>query len=91
MVHVRELLEAVLDRPEVTPLSLARPLARVPESALLSDLLRDLRRRRQHIALVADEQGMITGLVTLEDILEELVGEIEDEFDVHVPAAPLWR
>ncbi len=91
VVHARELLEAVLDRPEVTPLSLARPLARVPESALLSDLLRDLRRRRQHIALVADEQGMITGLVTLEDILEELVGEIEDEFDVHVPAAPFWR
>jgi putative hemolysin len=63
---------------------LTRALGRVSESVLLSELLRDLPRRRQHIALVADEHGTTAGLVTLEDILEELVGEIEDEFDAEV-------
>ena len=81
VIHVKDLLQAALDQPEIAPVRLARPLARVAESTLLSELLRDLRHHRQHIALVADEHGTTTGLVTLEDILEELVGEIEDEFD----------
>ena len=82
VIHVKDLLDAVLDRHEMALAEVARPLARVSESTLISELLRDLRRRRQHIALVADEHGTTTGLVTLEDILEELVGEIEDEFDM---------
>lgn len=81
VIHVKDLLQATLDRPDVAPVTLVRPLARVAESTLLSELLRDWRRQRQHIALVADEHGTTTGLLTLEDILEELVGEIEDEFD----------
>ncbi|HKF94978.1 MAG TPA: transporter associated domain-containing protein, partial [Gammaproteobacteria bacterium] len=48
---------------------------------LIDELLRDLRRDRNHMALVADEHGITVGLVTLEDILEEIVGDIEDEFD----------
>ncbi len=84
VIHVKDLMQAALERREVRLRDLARPLGRVSESTLLSELLRDLRRRRQHIALVADEHGTTTGLATLEDILEELVGEIEDEFD---PAA----
>ena len=83
VIHAKDLLDTVLDRREVALTDVARPLARVSESTLLSELLRDLRRRRQHIALVVDEHGTTTGLVTLEDILEELVGEIEDEFDTH--------
>ena len=82
VIHVKDLLDAVLERRDVVLTDVARPLARVSESTLLSEVLRDLRRRRQHIALVADEHGTTTGLITLEDILEELVGEIEDEFDM---------
>ncbi|MGI8730726.1 MAG: hemolysin family protein [Solirubrobacteraceae bacterium] len=81
VIHVKDLLDAVLDTRDVTLTDIARPLARVSESTLLGELMRDLRRQRQHIVLVADEHGTTTGLVTLEDILEELVGEIEDEFD----------
>ncbi len=83
VIHVKDLVEAAFDQREAALADVARPLARVAESTLLSELMRDLRRRRQHIALVADEHGTTTGLVTLEDILEELVGEIEDEFDTH--------
>ena len=84
LIHVKDLLEAVVEQRDVTLREISRPLARVAESTLLSELLRDLRRSRQHMVLVADEHGTTTGLVTLEDILEELVGEIEDEFDQHV-------
>jgi magnesium and cobalt transporter len=60
---------------------LARPLERVPESMLIDELLERLRKLREHFALVVDEHGTVVGLITLEDILEEIVGEIEDEFD----------
>lgn len=84
LIHVKDLLNTVLDGRAVALAQVARPLARVSQSALLGELMRDLRRRHQHIALVADEHGTTIGLVTLEDILEELVGEIEDEFDTHL-------
>ena len=61
--------------------SIARPIAHVSESARVDRVLRDMRRERRHIGLVHDEHGTVVGLITLEDILEELVGEIEDEFD----------
>ncbi|HZC28834.1 MAG TPA: hemolysin family protein [Gaiellaceae bacterium] len=61
--------------------SIARPIAHVDESARVDRLLRDMRRERRHLGLVHDEHGTVVGLVTLEDILEEIVGEIEDEFD----------
>ena len=61
--------------------SIARPIAHVSESARVDHVLRDMRGARRHIALVHDEHGTVVGLITLEDILEELVGEIEDEFD----------
>ena len=60
---------------------LARPLARVSESMLVDQVLRELRSRRQHLALVVDEYGTTVGLITLEDILEEIVGEFEEEED----------
>ena len=83
VIHAKDLVQAILDQPNVALADVARPLVRVAESTLLSELMRDLRRQRQHIALVADEHGTTIGLVTLEDIVEEIVGEIEDEFDTH--------
>jgi CBS domain containing-hemolysin-like protein len=61
--------------------SIARPIAHVAESARVDRVLRDMRRERRHLGLVHDEHGTVVGLVTLEDILEEIVGEIDDEFD----------
>jgi magnesium and cobalt transporter len=67
--------------PSLKPRTLLRPAFFVPESKALNDLLRDFRTNRNHIAIVIDEFGHTAGLLTLEDVLEEIVGEIEDEFD----------
>ena len=61
--------------------TLLRPAVFVPESKRLNELLRDFRSNRNHLALVIDEFGSMAGLITIEDVLEEIVGEIEDEFD----------
>ena len=61
--------------------TLLRPPVFVPESKGLNDLLREFRNTRNHMALVVDEFGRIAGLITIEDVLEQIVGEIEDEFD----------
>src|SRR5215217_4627353 len=79
LLHVKDLLVRA-DRGASLE-DLARPLERVPESMLIDELLERLRKLREHFALVVDEHGTVVGLITLEDILEEIVGEIEDEFD----------
>jgi magnesium and cobalt transporter len=61
--------------------TLLRPVVFVPESKKLNDLLREFRANRNHLAMVVDEFGRTAGLITIEDVLEEIVGEIEDEFD----------
>ena len=67
--------------PELNLRTLLRPAVFVPESKGLNDLLRDFRSNRNHLAMVIDEFGSTAGLITIEDVLEEIVGEIEDEFD----------
>lgn len=67
------------ERPEWQ--SLIREAYFVPESRMLDDLLEDFRKRKMHIAIVIDEYGMTQGIVTLEDIIEEIVGDIDDEYD----------
>ena len=62
--------------------ALVRHAVFVPESKGLNDLLREFRANRNHLAIVIDEFGRVAGLVTIEDVLEEIVGEIEDEFDI---------
>lgn len=62
--------------------ALVRSAVFVPESKGLNDLLREFRANRNHLAIVIDEFGRVAGLVTIEDVLEEIVGEIEDEFDI---------
>jgi putative hemolysin len=72
----------LLDRGQ--PLVLRRilhPLAFVPETRKLGPLMQELQKKRAHLALVVDEHGVVSGLVTLEDLLEEIVGEIDDEYD----------
>jgi magnesium and cobalt transporter len=68
--------------PELNLRTLLRQPVFVPESKGLNDLLRDFRNTRNHMALVVDEFGRIAGLITIEDVLEQIVGEIEDEFDL---------
>lgn len=68
--------------PELNLRALLRPATFVPESKGLNDLLREFRGNRNHQAIVIDEFGRVAGLITIEDVLEEIVGEIEDEFDV---------
>ena len=68
--------------PELNIRALLRPATFVPESKGLNDLLREFRGNRNHLAIVIDEFGRMAGLITIEDVLEQIVGEIEDEFDI---------
>jgi magnesium and cobalt transporter len=79
---VKDLLPQILEPNENFDLkSLLRPATVVPESKRLNVLLREFRENRNHMAIVIDEYGGVAGLVTIEDVLEEIVGEIEDEHD----------
>jgi len=84
ILHVRDLFAAMHDlgMAAVRLESIARPAYVVPETKDLAALLADFRREKQHMAIVVDEYGAMEGIVTLEDLLEEIVGEIEDEFDL---------
>jgi magnesium and cobalt transporter len=77
----KDLLRHLVD-PSLTLRDLVRPAVFIPETKRLNVLLQEFRSKRNHIAVVIDEHGGITGLVTLEDVLEQIVGEIEDEYDV---------
>ena len=76
--------------PELNIRALLRPPIFVPESKNLNDLLRDFRSNRNHLAVVIDEFGNVAGLITIEDVLEEIVGEIEDEFDEEEDAGDIY-
>jgi putative hemolysin len=84
VLHVRDLFSAIHDLgiAAVELGSIVRPAYVVPETKDLAALLADFRREKLHMAIVIDEYGAMEGLVTLEDVLEEIVGEIEDEFDL---------
>jgi putative hemolysin len=84
ILHVRDLFSALNDQgfAKVRVEELLRPSYIVPETKDLAALLGDFRREKFHLAVVVDEYGTMAGIVTLEDLLEEIVGEIEDEFDL---------
>jgi putative hemolysin len=84
VLHIRDLIVAMHDRGivDVDLESLVRAAYMVPETKDLGALLTEFRRTNQHMAVVIDEYGSMEGIVTLEDLLEEIVGEIEDEFDL---------
>lgn len=83
ILYVKDLLPAVLadQEPDGGWTALMRAPNFIPTSKRIADLLREFRQQRRHIAIVADEYGGTAGLVTIEDVLEELVGEIRDEYD----------
>ena len=86
IVYAKDLLRLVHTGQIDTPLAKAlRPAHFVPESKRVADLLKDMQRQQFHLAIVADEYGSVSGLVTLEDLIEELVGEIADEYDRDEP------
>lgn len=83
----KDLLPYCLDRSEQPELQeLVRPATFIPESKRLDVLLKEFRLNRNHMAIVVDEYGGVAGLVTIEDVLEQIVGEISDEFDTEEPA-----
>ena len=83
ILHVRDLIAAMHERgiAAVDVEELLRPATMVPETKGLVALLTEFKRTKQHMAIVIDEYGTMEGIVTLEDLLEEIVGEITDEFD----------
>ena len=84
VLHLRDLLNAMNDRgiADVQIEEILRPPYIVPETKDIAALLTEFRRTNQHMAIVVDEYGDMEGIVTLEDVIEEIVGEIEDEFDL---------
>lgn len=80
--HAKDLLPHFIGRPFDLRATL-RPAVFIPESKRLNVLLREFRVSRNHMAMVVDEYGGVAGLVTIEDVLEQIVGEIEDEYDSH--------
>jgi len=84
-IHAKDLLGRAVQSPGFELESLIRPSFFVPEAKRVNELLREMQRRHLHMAMVVDEYGSLSGVVTTEDLLEELVGEIEDEHDTGEP------
>jgi putative hemolysin len=85
VIHGKDFLGRIVTEPEFDINAIIRPPFFVPEGKKVNDLLKEMQRKRTHMALVVDEYGGLSGLVTTEDLLEELVGEIEDEHDIGEP------
>jgi len=84
IVHIKDLIKHMQGKNKSIIQIMYKPYF-VPEVKKLSDLLKQFQKRKEHMAMVVDEHGSITGLVTLEDVLEEIVGEIVDETDIIAP------
>ena len=86
IVFAKDVLRALHDGQIDAPLAdIVRPAHFIPESKKAADLLKEMQKEKFHLSMVADEYGSVTGLVSIEDLLEELVGEIADEYDVEEP------
>lgn len=81
-VHIRDILDPNIADPTMQVGRLARPLSAFPSSKAILNTLTEMRRTRQHLAIVQDEYGGTAGIVTMEDLVEEVIGDIQDEYDV---------
>jgi CBS domain containing-hemolysin-like protein len=81
ILHVKDVLKVLVDKAPLDIKTLVRKPFFVPVSKHIDDLLKELRRKKVHIAVVVDEYGGVSGIVCMEDIIEEIVGDIQDEFD----------
>ena len=81
ILHIKDVLKSLATDAALDLRKLSRKPFFVPETKRIDDLLRELRRRRTQIAILVDEYGGVSGIVTMEDILEEIIGDIQDEFD----------
>jgi putative hemolysin len=81
LVYVKDALRLLEKRQPVVVRKILHPVHFIPETKKVGKLLKELQKRRTHMAVVIDEHGSVTGIVTLEDIIEEIVGEIHDEYD----------
>ena len=81
MLHLKDLFVSYLHHEDKPIKSIVRPILFIPESVKVNQLLKEFKQQQMHIAMVLNEHGSITGLVTLEDVLEEIVGEIRDEYE----------
>lgn len=82
VLYTKDMLRQLREGHNTMPIrTLVRPAYFVPETKKLDDLLREVRQSRTHLAIVVDEYGEVVGLVTIEDLMEEIVGDIQDEFD----------
>jgi putative hemolysin len=81
VVYVKDALRLLEKRQPVVIRKVLHPVHLVPETKKVGELLKELQKRRSHLAMVVDEHGSLSGLVTLEDLIEQIVGEIQDEYD----------
>ncbi|MDR3020997.1 MAG: hemolysin family protein [Treponema sp.] len=81
ILHIKDVLKALVNNTKINVEEMARKPFFVPVSKKIDDLLTELRRKKLHIAVVVDEYGGVSGIVSMEDILEEIIGDIQDEFD----------
>lgn len=98
ILHAKDLLKYMFNPEQFNLKSILRPAVFVPEGKSLNALLKEFREQRNHMAIVIDEYGGTSGLVTFEDIIEQIVGDIEDEFDedesadnIHAVSTERWR
>jgi CBS domain containing-hemolysin-like protein len=85
VLYVKDLLVLIRRKEPIELAKLIRPAYFVPETKRINTLLKQFQRKHMHIAIVSDEFGGVSGIVTIEDIVEELVGEIQDEYDEEQP------